>query len=78
MALFQMRRLEPLKTPLDYPKCLDRIVEAAVNRAEYEIGMNQFFYLYGKTVPYPSSINIIDGDSYTPPSGSLDMLLAFR
>jgi len=33
----KMKELPELETPLDYPKCLNRIVEAAENRVDWEI-----------------------------------------
>jgi len=36
------RELPELEFPLDYPACLDRIVKAAENRADYEIAISFF------------------------------------
>lgn len=37
MALVYLEKLPELSVPLDYPKCLDRIVQAAENRVNFEI-----------------------------------------
>ena len=36
------KELPALERPLDYPACLDRIVLAAENRADYEIAVSKF------------------------------------
>ncbi len=42
MALMRpLQELPELETPLNYPECLDRIVQAAENRAIFEIAQDK-------------------------------------
>lgn len=38
----EKKELPELESPLDYPACLDRIIQAAENRADYEIAISKF------------------------------------
>lgn len=44
------KELPELEFPLDYPACLDRIVQAAENRANYEIAISYLERLFIETV----------------------------
>ena len=46
MALYILPKLKPLETPIDYPKCLDRIVEAAMNRANFEVHQHTMIRMF--------------------------------
>lgn len=50
MAMHTLPKLRPLESPLNYPDCLERITQVAINRANFEIHQNRLFNM------------VIDGD----------------
>lgn len=42
-------KLSELKNPLDFPKCLDRITQVAVNRAIFEIYQYKIYDMFFKS-----------------------------
>ena len=39
--MIEKKELPELESPLDYPACLDRIIQAAENKADYEIAISK-------------------------------------
>lgn len=51
------KELPELEFPLDYPACLERIIQAAEYRADYEIALSKIEQPFFSTLP--SSVSLI-------------------
>lgn len=53
----QIRKLPPLETPLNYPECLNRIVEAGEIRADFEINQGFIVELFKRELDKPLEVS---------------------